>query len=111
MKNKDKMGNELDEFGFRKDFDWDNRFDLKTEVDDYLISTVDLGVDHSFGYGKPLYYETMIFTKKGKDIDLCELYCKRYSTEEEAKMGHNLVVDLVKKGKLPILEGDENEIN
>ena len=108
---KDKAGNELNEFGFRKDFDRNNRFDLKNEVNGYLISTVDLGLDHSFGDGPPLYYETMIFKKDGEEINYLDLYCQRYSTEEEAMMGHNLVVKLVKNGKLPILEEDEDEID
>ena len=51
---------DLTEYGFRKDFDWENRFDLKTKVKYngkiYTVSTVDLGLDHSFGIGKPLYY-------------------------------------------------------
>ncbi len=91
--------------GFREDFDWNNRFNLKTEIKGYLISTVDLGLDHSFGIGKPLYYETMIFTKNDEDISFHELYCKRYSTEEEAKKGHQVAISLVKEGKL----GEQNE--
>lgn len=97
----DKLGNELDEYGFRKDFDWDNRFDLKAEVDGYLISTVDLGTDHSFGLGNPLYYETMIFAKEDKGINFSDLYCERYTTEEEAIKGHEKIVKLVKERKLP----------
>lgn len=80
---------------FREDFDWNNRLDLKTEIDDYLISTVDLGIDHSFGDGKPLYYETMIF-KKDSYLDL---YCERYSTEEEAREGHKRIVRNAKVGR------------
>ena len=91
---------ELSEFGFRKDFNWETRFDLKTEVNGYLISTVDLGIDYSFGIGKPLYYETMVFAKNGKDIIFDDLYCERYATEEEAIEGHKKTIELVKKGKI-----------
>lgn len=53
----------MNKYGFRDDFNWETRFDLKTEIGDYIVSTVDLGLDHSFGDGPPLYYETMIFKK------------------------------------------------
>ena len=85
--------------GYRDDFDWDNRFDLKTTVDDFMVSTVDLGLDHSFGTGRPLYYETMIFlvdNTKRKDNPF-EYYQIRYSTEEEARAGHDIAIELVKE--------------
>lgn len=38
---------------------------LKQEdVGAYRVSTVFLGIDHSFGRGKPLLFETMIFTSE-----------------------------------------------
>lgn len=104
---KDSAGNELNEYGFRKDFNWETRFDLKTEVGKYMISTVDLGLDHSFGSGPPLYYETMIFKKNGDKIDFTELYMERYSTEEEAREGHKKAVEIVKKY---IEEGEKGDI-
>ena len=87
-------------YGFREDFDYNNRFDLKTEINGYLVSTVDLGIDHSFGIGKPLYYETMIFEKDGDNIDFSGIYQQRYSTEEEAQAGHEYAVKLVKNWQL-----------
>lgn len=84
---------DLEKFGFRKGFSFEDRFDLKTEVNGYLVSTVDLGINHNFGEGKPLYYETMIFKKDGKNIDYSDLYCERYSTEEEAKIGHKKAIE------------------
>lgn len=86
--------------GFREDFDWETRFDLKTEVNGYVVSTVDLGIDHSFGIGEPLYYETMIIKKNGEKIDFMDLYCKRYSTEEQARIGHEEAVKMVEEGKI-----------
>lgn len=86
--------------GFREDFDWETRFDLKTEVNGYVVSTVDLGIDHSWGIGEPLYYETMIFKKDSEEIDFTDLYCKRYSTEEQARIGHEEAVKFVKEGKI-----------
>lgn len=87
---------DLTKYGYRKDFNWDTRFDLKNEVDGFIISTVDLGINHNFGAGEPLYYETMIFRKKGNDIDFADLYCERYPTEDEARKGHKRAIDYIK---------------
>ena len=35
-----------------------------THINDVLISTVFLGIDHSFGGGTPILFETMIFGGK-----------------------------------------------
>lgn len=84
-------------YGFRDDFDWNNRFDLKTKVGKYTVSTVDLGIDHSFGIGKPLYYETMIFKNIDGDVHSLD-YQVRYSTEEEARIGHQKAIEYIKSG-------------
>ena len=55
-------------------------------IDGVQISTVFLGVDHNFGGGKPLLFETMIF---GGERD-GEQY--RYSTWEEAEKSHKKIV-------------------
>lgn len=46
------------------------------------VSTVWMGMDHSFGRGPPLIFETMIF---GGPLDG---YQDRYSTVDEARAGH-----------------------
>ena len=53
------------------------------------VSTVWLGLDHSFGEGPPLIFETMVFPKKG---DYGDLDMERYSTEEKSKIGHTKMV-------------------
>lgn len=78
--------------GFREGFDWATRWQLKTKVKGCEISTVDLGLDHSFGIGAPLYYETMIFGD-----DKFEGYQERYSTKKEAKKGHKEAIKYVKE--------------
>lgn len=86
----------LEKYGFRKGFDWDNRFMIQTWVGKYIISTVDLGLNHQFNDDlPPLYYETMIFKKEKDVIDFRELYCERYTTEEEAKKGHDKAIEYV----------------
>lgn len=53
------------------------------------VSTVWLGLDHQFGEGKPLIFETMVFPEKG---NYSELDVDRYYTEEEALKGHKKMV-------------------
>ena len=61
-----------------------------TEIGDVKVSTVFLGVGHSFGGGAPVLFETMIF---GGEHDE---YQKRYHTLEEAMIGHEKAVSLAK---------------
>ena len=101
----------LKKIGFREDFDWENRFDLKTRViyhdKLYEVSTVDLGLDHSFGMGKPLYYETMIFLvdsnkdmfERAKANEFSDFQL-RYSTEEEARISHENIVKAFERGEI-----------
>lgn len=51
-----------------------------------LVSTVWLGLNHQCIGERPLIFETMVFTK-----DRHSIFCERYSTEGEAKIGHWLV--------------------
>lgn len=67
----------------------------KTAVGDRWISTVFLGMDHSFSDDpEPLWFETMVFThgKAG--------YQRRYTTWEQAEAGHREVVGLVERGEI-----------
>jgi hypothetical protein len=54
----------------------------KDEIGDATVSTVFLGLDHSFGFGPPMLFETMIFGGP-HDQEM-----ERYSTWEEAEAGH-----------------------
>lgn len=62
----------------------------QTRIGDVRVSTVFLGLDHNFGNGKPLLFETMIF---GGNRDS---YQERYSTWKEAEKGHREAVKLVR---------------
>ena len=55
------------------------------------VSTVFLGMDHSFGGGTPVLFETMIF---GGEHDQ---YQERYCTWDEAERGHQIACELVNK--------------
>ena len=59
------------------------------------VSTVFLGLDHSFfGDSKaPLIYETMVFNhKEDGEINFDDLEMQRYSSREEALAGHDEMV-------------------
>lgn len=60
-----------------------------TMPDGRYVSTVLLGLDHGFGEGPPLIFETMVFPSEG---DWSELMVRRYSTLAEAVAGHAEVV-------------------
>jgi len=90
----------------------DNRIVEQSQFGDVKVSTVFLGLDHSFGgeeplnkqfdendpfgeevgYIKPILFETMIF---GGENDQ---YQERYSTWDEAVEGHKKACDLVSLG-------------
>ena len=53
---------------------------------DVEVSTVFLGIDHQFGDGPPLLFETMIFGGK-RDQEQW-----RYTTWDEAEAGHDMVI-------------------
>lgn len=91
------MKEDLEQYGFRKGFDWDNRMVLHTKVGKYTVSTVDLGLDHSHGFGEPLYYETMIFNWEDEEENPFRNFQERYTTEEEARIGHQKAIDYVKE--------------
>jgi hypothetical protein len=64
------------------------------ELNGYEISTVFLGIDHQFGIGPPLIFETMVFVKDDRQ----DIYCDRYSTWKEAEQGHKKAVEWVENG-------------
>jgi len=64
-------------------------------VDGKLVSTVFLGLDHQFGSGPPLVFETMVF----HDGDGREEW--RYSTWDAAVAGHARVVTALRNGVEP----------
>lgn len=64
-------------------------------VGDTEIITTFLGIDHNYsGSGDPILFETCIF----KEDDTSEVQA-RYTSIEEARIGHDCVVKAVKAGK------------
>lgn len=57
------------------------------------VSTVFLGLDHQWGDGPPLIFETMVFADGDDDLlDWSGAETYRYSTKAEALEGHQRVV-------------------
>ena len=73
-------------------FNTANRTVLKDNVCGFLISTVFLGLDHSFGGDKPQIFETMVFDDTSE-----ERQCEHYTTWDDAVAGHNRMVALIKE--------------
>ena len=62
----------------------------QTDVDQYSVSTVFLGIDHNwYPSGRPILFETMVFTDQEDPLDQWQA---RYCTWEEAEAGHEAVV-------------------
>lgn len=72
-----------------------------TDIGDVHISTVFLGVDHSFGMGPPLWFETMVFRGPLDERQW------RYTTWAEAEAGHARIVAAVESGTDPDGEDDD----
>ncbi len=69
---------------------FENRRVALTKIDDEVsVSTVFLGLDHSFGDGPPLLFESLVLGgDDDEDMD-------RYSTYDEAEAGHAAMVKRV----------------
>jgi hypothetical protein len=59
-----------------------------------VISTVFLGIDHSFGFGQKQIFETMVFSRRGHH-KAYDQYTRRYGTLRKARVGHSEVLKLV----------------
>jgi hypothetical protein len=60
-----------------------------------LVSTVWLGLDHGFDpeAKKPVIFESMVFkSAEVQNSKYQDLECQRYSTEEEAMIGHTQLI-------------------
>jgi hypothetical protein len=79
----------------RKSFDEDDRR-LARDVlpGGGIVSTVFLGLDHSYREGPPVLWETMVFPSED---DFSELYMERYTSREDALEGHARAVAMFKE--------------
>lgn len=70
-------------------FEKANRIVAQDEIGEVRVSTVFLGLDHSFGGGVPILFETMIFGGPYDDFQ------RRYETWDEAEAGHKAALEMV----------------
>jgi len=63
-------------------------------INDITISTVFLGLDHSFGADEPLLFETMVFG------GVHDGFQERYHTYDEAIEGHRVVCSMVDRKRI-----------
>jgi len=83
-----------------------NRRIAQDEVRGHTVSTVCLGLDHSFDGGDPLIFETMVFWR-GKDV-----YLDRYPTPERARYMHKLICEMIRRDPPPPwFEGRDQEVD
>jgi hypothetical protein len=75
--------------------DGKNRIIKQETINNKLVSTVFMGINHNFTPGGKLkVFETMVF----ENDDFKDLYQDRYSTYEEALSGHENAVQWVLNG-------------
>jgi len=92
----DENGNPKEEknlLTWAKWFEIADRRIARTKIGKSEISTVFLGLDHSFGESNPILFETMVF---GGTLDGEQ---NRYHTKKEALKGHKEMVEKVKEEK------------
>lgn len=65
----------------------------RTQIGDAVVSTVFLGIDHNYGGGVPVLYETVAF---GGALDQDG---ERYCTRAEAEAGHKALVERVRQSQ------------
>lgn len=82
--------NEPDLLVWGKWFKTGNRHVKQDNIGDVRVSTVFLGINHSYGIGPPMLFETMAF---GGSLDGEQEHC---STWEEAEAMHAAMVERVK---------------
>ena len=87
----DKAGKPIDLWEWAKLLEDHSYQVIKQETlpDGKYVSTVWLGLNHQYGSGPPLIFETMVFPTKGR---LDEERCQRYSTLDDALAGHAEIV-------------------
>lgn len=76
--------------------DGDKRRVAWTEVGKWRVSTVFLGLDHAFGEGSPVLWETMVFGPEPWDGAHW-----RYTSAGEARANHDQVAEHIRRGGAP----------
>lgn len=84
-----------DSLEWMRSFDESNRRVAANTVGYRWVSTVFLGLDHNFGDGPPILFESMMFPRhrgRGRRRETRDQIQVRYSTWDEAEKGHEGLV-------------------
>ena len=80
----------------------DARRVARDSINNLDVSTVFLGLNHSFSDDEsPLLFETMVFDER-KDRARESILCERCTTYEQAEAQHARILALAKTGNLPL---------
>jgi hypothetical protein len=74
-----------------------DRHVARTMIGKIEVSTVFLGLDHNFGAGLPVLFETMVFRHEKGPKDFADSHCVRCESWDEAEKQHDEVVELVRR--------------
>lgn len=86
-------------------FETADRTVSKTQFGEHLVSTVFLGLNHQYGEGPPLLFETMVFNDgSGEDFDIM-----RYTTHAQALAGHDQMAAKVRDELAAIAKAKPHE--
>lgn len=91
----DRKGQPMELMAWAREVEAEGKHVGNDTIDGQQVSTVWAGLNHRFGEGPPLIFETMIF---GGPHDQ---YQERYSTEEAALAGHERIEAALREGRDP----------
>jgi hypothetical protein len=75
-------------------------------VKDFFISTVFLPIDHGFGDGPSVHFETYVFPAKDRQVlNWVEVWGERSSSYEAALKAHKAVKGLILNGEMEASNG------
>ncbi|HEX3445807.1 MAG TPA: hypothetical protein VHS80_13910 [Chthoniobacterales bacterium] len=75
------------------------------QIGDLWVSTIFIGLNHQYGRGPPLWFETMVFHEPEYEPGLDRMirpeagYCERYTTIQEARAGHAAAIEWIRAKK------------
>jgi hypothetical protein len=72
-------------------FETADRVVARTTIGTVKVSTVFIGLDHGFGRGAPVLWESMVFGLADDDLQ------QRYTSAREARAGHECLVERVRQ--------------
>lgn len=81
---------------------WAGKRVLKSVAHGFKLSTVWLSLDHQYGNGAPIVFETLIWDASGEEVG-----GTRHYSEEEAARWHLKALDAIRAGAVPDYVNDE----